>query len=252
MKEFPSSSITLTGLGHDRAPVHCGSGTLIQLEDQYYILTAAHCAQALAKCDEIGLPIRRDKHPFILPVIGPIYIGEWESEEWGPDLAFVPIPPVKARDIINYTNFLFYNLCKYRDEMLGGEPEVENALWVVIGTPAYLSNLENSRNLAFTKMTYAGGAMSPVTRGDFDYIEIRAALDLKEVPPNFKGMSGGGLWHTKVGRKKDGTFVTLGKPKLEGCAFYETQPQGEYVYIRCHGRRSIYEHGVSKLLEMKK
>jgi hypothetical protein len=252
MKEFPSRSVTMVGLRHDREPRHCGSGTLVRLEDQHYLLTAAHCAHALAKCEEIGLPIRRDKHPFILPVIDPIYIGQPESEEWGPDLAFLSIPSVKASHLLSYTNYLFYDLGRYKDEMLEGEPEVENALWVVTGAPACISNLEDPKNLVFTKMTYAGGVMPPITRGNFDYIEIRAALELEAVPSNFKGMSGGGLWHTKVGRKKDGTFVTLGGPKLEGCAFYETRPQGEYVYIRCHGRRSIYEHGVSRLLEMKR
>lgn len=252
MKEFPSCSVTIAGLRQSRDPAHCGSGTLVQLEDQYYILTAAHCADVLVECDEIGLPIRRDKRPFILPVIEPIYIGEWKSIEWGPDLAFLPIPQVKARDIINYTKYLFYNLGRYRDEMLGGEPEIENALWVVIGAPACISNLEDPRNMEFKKMTYAGGAMPLVTREGFDYIEIRADLDLKEVPPDFGGVSGGGLWHTEVGRKQDGTFVTMGKPKLEGCAFLQTLPQGKYRYIRCHGRRSIYEHGVSKLLDMRK
>lgn len=250
MKEFPSYSVTLVGLRRNSSPAHCGSGTLVRLEDQHFILTAAHCAQALTKYDEIGLPIRRDKYPFILPVIEPIYIGERQSDEWGPDLAFLPIPHVKARDISNISNNLFYNLDRYREEMLGGEPKVGYGLWVVIGAPAFASNLEDSTKLEFTKMTYSGGAMPPITRGDYDYIEIRAALDRKEVPPSFKGVSGGGLWHTEIGRKKDGTFIAMGKPKLEGCAFYETPPQDEYVYIRCHGRRSIYKHGVSKLTGM--
>jgi hypothetical protein len=250
MKEFPSFSVTLVGLRYNGGHAHCGSGTLVKFEDRHFILTAAHCARALMKFDEIGLPIRRDKHPFTLPVLSPIYIGEWESEEWGPDLAFLPVPHIKARDINNVSNILLYDLGKYRYEMLGGEPKVGYGLWVVIGTPAYTSNLEDSTRLEFTKMTYSGGVEPPVTRGDFDYIEIRAALDRKEVPPNFKGVSGGGLWHTDIGRKKDGTFVTVGKPRLEGCAFYETSPRGEYVYIRCHGRRSIYEHGISKIMRM--
>lgn len=101
-------------------------------------------------------------------------------------------------------------------------------------------------------MTYSGTVMPPVTKGNFDYIEIRANLNLKEVPPDFKGMSGGGVWRTKIGRKKDGTFKPLDKPRLEGCAFYETGPQGEYVYIRCHGRQSIYKRGVAKLLKAKR
>jgi hypothetical protein len=252
MKEFPSYSVTLVGLRSNSAPAHCGSGTLVRLEDQHFILTAAHCAKELAKCDEIGLPILRDRHPFVLPIMESIYIGERKSDEWGPDLAFLPIPQVKAHDIIDVSNRLFYNLEKYREEMLRGKPKVNYGLWVVVGTPAFTSNLEDPTILEFTKMTYSGGVMPPITRGDFDYIKIRAAIDRKEVPPNFKGVSGGGLWQTDIGRKKDGTFIAVGKPKLEGCAFYETRPQGKYVYIRCHGRRSIYEHGISKLIKMKK
>jgi hypothetical protein len=252
MKEFPSSSVTLVGLQNNNDPAHCGSGTLVKLENQYFILTAAPCARALANRGEIGLPIRRDKYPFRVPVIDPIFIGEPESDEWGPDLAFLPIPQVMARDIISISNHMFYDLGKYRNEMLSSELRAGYGLWVVIGAPASTSSLEDPTKLEFTKMTYAGGAFDSITRGAFDYLELRADIDRKEVPPNFKGVSGGGVWHTEVGRRQDGTFVALGKPKLEGCAFYETQPQGKYVYIRCHGRRSIYEHGISKLIEMKK
>lgn len=252
MKEFPSRSVTMAGLKYGREPRPCGSGTLVSLENQYYILTAAHCAEELVKWEEVGLPIRRDKQPFTFPVVEPIYIGKREEDEWGPDLAFLPIPVVKAHDIINYTNFLFYDLGRYRDELLQGEPDVESDLWVVIGAPACISNLEDPKNLVFTKMTYSGTVMPPVTRGGFDYIDIRASLALKKVPRDFRGMSGGGVWRTEVGRKRDGTFKPLDKPRLEGCAFYQTSLQGEYVYIRCHGRRSIYEHGVSRLLEIKR
>jgi hypothetical protein len=250
MKETPSSSVTLVGLRHNSAPIHCGSGTLVRVENQYYILTAAHCARPLDKCDEIGIPIRRDGYPFRLPVIDPIYIGEWMSEEWGPDLAFLPIPAVKARDIIDVSNKLFYNLDRYEEEMLGGEPRIEYGLWIVIGTPAFTSNIEDPKKLEFTQMNYSAGVEQPIIKDGFDYIEVRVTLDCKDVPPNFKGVSGGGLWHAEIGRKPDGSFTLIGKPRLEGCAFYETPPKGEFVYIRCHGRRSIYERGLAKLTRM--
>jgi len=170
------------------------------------------------------------------------------SEEWGPDLALLHVPPIRVGEITAVLSSLFYDLDKHAEEMLEGEPAIDKGLWTIVGTPACLSNLEDQGNLTFTKMTYSGGVESPIVRDDFDYIEVRANLGLDSVPPSFKGLSGGGLWQTDVGRKPDGALVPIGKTRLEGCAFYEIWPPGEYAYIRCHGRRSIYKHAFGSLI----
>ena len=243
MMDLPSYSVTLVGLRNENAPLHCGVGTLVRFEEHHFILTAAHCAEPLAKCDQIGLPLGR-RYYLKLPVVHPIYVGKRASDEWGPDLAFLPVPPVEARNMMDVSNRRFYNLERHAREMLRGEPQIENGLWAIVGTPTFTSNLEDPNKLEFTKMTYSVGVEPPVMRGEFDYIEARADLRMDNVPPNFKGVSGGGLWHAEVARLADGSLALIGEPKLEGCAFYETRPRGEYVYIRCHGRHSIYEHAL--------
>ncbi len=255
MKALPSYSVTLVGLRHNNV-LHCGSGTLVRVRDQHFILMAAHCyTGGLAKCDEIGLPIRPDRLPFKLPiklhnlsVREPIYIGEQKSEEWGPDLAFLPINPVEANNITSISNRLFYDLEKHNEEMLKDEPKINQGLWVIVGTPAFKNNLEDSENLEFTHMRYSVVVESRIIKDEFDYLEIRVPLDHKDIPPNFQGLSGGGLWQIEIRQQEDGSLIPIGKPKLEGCAFYETPPQGDYVYICCQGRQSIYKQGLAKLI----
>jgi hypothetical protein len=206
----------LVGLGKESAPAHCGVGTLVRLRENHYILTAAHCARPLAKCGEVGIPVG-GRYYIRFPVLPPIYVGQSRSAEWGPDLAFLHVPPVKVGEITAISSSLLYDLAKNAKEMLEGEPEIDKGLWTIVGTPACLSNLEDQNNLSFTKMTYLGGVASPIIKDDFYYIEIRANLGLNTVPPSFKGLSGGGLWQTEVGRKPDGALLLIGKPRLEGC-----------------------------------
>jgi hypothetical protein len=122
---------------------------------------------------------------------------------------------------------------------------------VVVGTPADLSKIDNATNLELAKMTYLVGVTSPSERDGFDYIHARADTRLGQVPDSFKGLSGGGLWRLELGKKADGSLISVGAPKLEGCVFYQTRREGDYVYIRCHGRKSIYDRVLSAIMHPK-
>ena len=65
---------------------------------------------------------------------------------------------------------------------------------------------------------------------------------------DFEGVSGGSLWQINIARDADGNWHKYGPFALEGCAFYQTGLKGERLYVRFHGRRSIYGHGLDKLL----
>jgi hypothetical protein len=227
---------------------HCGTGTLVKSGNEHFILTAAHCAERLAEYDEIGLPIRFRGDPFLVQRMSPIYVGERKSNEWGPDLAFMPIHPVDVANINANSNKIFYDLDRYVPGILREEHKIDNSLWAVVGTPVVLSRLQDPKRLEFTLMAFKVGVESPITKESFDYIDIRVALDGKNALPTFEGVSGGGLWQAEVGRNEDGSLTLVGPRMLVGCAFYQTDPRGLYRYIRCHGPRSIYKHGVPKLI----
>ena len=63
----------------------------------------------------------------------------------------------------------------------------------------------------------------------------------------FEGVSGGGLWQADVKRDTNGEYSLCQKPRLEGVAFYRTDPVNDAIHIRFHGRRSIYKHALAVL-----
>ena len=89
-------------------------------------------------------------------------------------------------------------------------------------------------------------------RDGFDYLDIGVSKEIEDQPPSFGGISGGGLWQIDIGQKEDGTWTEVGFPKLEGVAYWGDWSGDKYTYIRCHGRKSIYEHGLTQLSQAQK
>src|SRR4051794_20346359 len=82
-------SVTLLGVRGKNEAAHCGSGTLVRSEGQPYILTAAHCVEALDQWEEIGIAFLSREHRFTIPKQPPATVIRQERfGEWGPDLAF--------------------------------------------------------------------------------------------------------------------------------------------------------------------
>lgn len=77
--------------------------------------------------------------------------------------------------------------------------------------------------------------------GDFDYFDLevdRKVRKVPELPENFGGVSGGGLWKVAV-------YCTCSTGKiewvrtLEGVAFFELVREDGTRLIRCHGPKSL-------------
>src|SRR4051812_11880574 len=102
-------SIILFGYqGPSTMPVHSGTGTLVKFGEAHFILTARHCAERLTEYNQICLPIRPNSPPLVIQMLDPIYIGDRKIDEWGPDLAFVPIHPVDVKSINAVSHKIFY------------------------------------------------------------------------------------------------------------------------------------------------
>lgn len=241
-------SIVLFGYqNHPAMPVHSGTGTLVKSRGKSYILTAHHCAQRLMEYDRICLPVRPGGPPLIVRRLDPVYVDEPREQAWGPDLAFLPIHPIDINNLNAFSHKFFYNLDRSGPSILQDPPKPTNGIWSVLGAPVRLSKSKAPRELEIPLMAYQVTVKSPIEKYGFDYLEIRVPLDSANALPTFQGLSGGGLWHTEVGRHFDGTVSIVGSHRLVGCAFYETDAKRKYRYIRCHGWRSIYERGVLNL-----
>ena len=229
-------------------PAHCGTGTLVKFRDDHYILTARHCAARLAEFKKIAIPVRPG-HPLFIESLPPVYIGESKDEAWGPDLAFIPIHAVDVRELNAISrDKVFYNLLRHQSDILASHPRIAGNIWALVGVPHRLSEtMETQKLMRLHMMGYKVRVMRPVTRGEFDYVEVRIPLDSENALPTFQGVSGGGLWRAELKRDPNGSFTINGRHKLVGCAFYETEAKRMYRYIRCHGWRSIYDKGLSAL-----
>lgn len=248
MKGVHDYSIILFGyLGPTDIPVHSGTGTLVKLGEEHFILTAHHCAERLVEYGQICIPVRPGTPPLVIQRLNPIYIGERKDDQWGPDLAFLPIHPVDVKNINAFSHKIFYNLTRFEANILQEEPKIRSNIWAVVGSPALLNRVNPPLDVQLQLMAYKVRVESPITKDGFDYINIRVPLDGENTLSSFQGLSGGGLWQAGIERDGDGSLSLVGSHRLVGCAFYQTGAEGKYRYIRCHGWRSIYEQGISKL-----
>jgi hypothetical protein len=231
-------------------PVHCGTGTFVKLRDRHYILTAHHCAAQLIKYEKIALPIR-PQDPLIIQTSDPIYIGNRKEDEWGPDLAFIPINNV---DVNNFKAFsrdkVFYDLGAYSSQILEEKPTIARNVWSLVGSPNLLTTVTDTDKVILLQLpltAYKVRVGPTVSKNGFDYIDIRVPLDVQSAPSTFQGVSGGGLWRAELKQDIDGSVRVAGPRLLVGCAFYETGAKRKYRFIRCHGWYTIYQLGLSKL-----
>lgn len=235
-------SVNLVGLTQPSRFRHCGSGTLVRIDDRRFVLTAGHCwGIGLADCDLVGLVLHDKRHRFTMRKEPAIVVGLNPDEcEWGPDLAFVPITAENVGTIASIKTF--YDLSGRRDAALASSPHPEWGLWAAVGAPAETSNLKNPTDLEFTQTVHWAAVKHQPDRGCFDYIDALVPLGAQGLPSTFGGISGGGLWQINIARdgEKWGWFT----PQLQGCVFYETPTNGGDWAIRCHGPKTVFREGI--------
>jgi hypothetical protein len=248
---FPYS-VTLLRIAEGDNFEHSGSGTLVKAHGEYFVLTAAHCIseKSLARCRkiagfrQIGLVIEKGAHRFTMPIVHqPIVLAGPESAPYGPDLAFLPIPPPLVGTL--QARKMFYNLDKPREELLSAKPDLDLGLWAFVGTPASASSLDGSP-IILGQTVFFQMPTRQYEKGDFDYLEIGLSREDPVCPPSFAGVSGGGVFRIDITGDAKGPWDFGDAPILEGCAFYEKYRE-RFLFVRCHGRQSIYQHGLAAI-----
>ncbi len=224
-----------------------GSATLISVGSKYGLLTAYHVTRELDGYCKLGLTLdttsctfQIDKNNFSV-----INIGTPITEEYGPDLSFIALSAPDVSTIKIYRSF--QPLEPDREKILSNPPSLDLGIWFGCGSPEERT-IQNSpeRNydsvIAVQDFCLPGSVRQDTKDNEYDYLLV----DINEekgnnLPKNYGGMSGGGLWQILVKKSPKGNI----KPSrfiFSGVIFYQWLPQIGSKYLRCHGRKSIYKH----------
>lgn len=223
-----------------------GSGTLVQINNVHFILTAAHVWHLLKKSEYIFFLLKNTPSAFTIPRDGLTERGLCTSNclEWGPDLALLEIAQVHVPTISASKSFL--NLSHQRTIFAEHPPKTEKGLWAVTGLVHELGSIQHNYEARTSLAQMRGHALFSTVkqtyhRGGYDYFDIGAKMSLSDVPESFGGVSGGGLWQIDLNKDKSGNISWNGKRYLRGVAFWESGICNGRRVIRCHGPKSLFE-----------
>jgi hypothetical protein len=236
-----------------------GSGTLVEIDGTYAILTADHVIENLPQKGEVGLilptrfPAQAHRAVIEIEFSNKITVSRGAIEAEGPDLAFLTIPQpfvgtIKAKKT-------FYNLCKRRSRILKRQSSINEGVWLITGMVEELtSEIPPERGYervkVFRGICGAGIIGREYRKDGFDYLEFEAKYNENyEGPQSYKGYSGGGLWQLIIDKSKDGVFQIKEKI-LSGVVFYQSPITGIIRSIKCHGRLSIYDAAIDHIKEV--
>lgn len=239
-----------------------GSGVLVSAGGIYAILTAHHVIECIKKPREqkrLGLLFaeRSDSHAIDPWAIKLIKIARGEKDSDGPDLGAVVFAPQAPILGSIKANKVFYNLDKRRERMLDEPPRLRDGIWAVQGFVEKLTNVETVPGGGIVRVRFhAATAFSrheTEENGEYDYLDFPAdPSDLRptSIPPDsWGGMSGGGLWQIPLNQKRKN--VERESPLLSGIMFWQGKADQRVQWIKCHGRRSVYEHALEAIRESK-
>jgi hypothetical protein len=220
-----------------------GSGTLVQIGDSSYILTAAHVwEEVLKSASKIGISLPEDlNHRFLMDIemivpVGPPKPREWT--EWGPDIIFLRIPPERVGAI--KASRVFYNL-----SFKGASQQQKIALktthletWIFIGAPHAFGTFPTTKYADIQINAFFCSAPVSHSKNGFDFLDFKADTSLPGVPKSFGGVSGGGLWKILV-FESPSTGKIDSTATLEGLVFFQLIIDDSHSVIRCHGPETI-------------
>lgn len=247
VRNIGSSTVALFALFHEHGKDRlelAGTGSLVNVAGLYGILTAAHVwEEGLKKAVKFGISRTENiNHKYLLDVkaIVPTVLKPVANKwgEYGPDLAFLPIPTVCVGEI--QASQVFEDL-KAPPKMLGVEAL---ECWFAIGTPKELGTFTQGH----ASVAINGGRVNPeYVSGDADYYDFEVDTGSPGSPKSYGGYSGGGLWRVLVY-----SSPTTGKvdwaARLKGVIFWEFPDKDGRRTLRCHGQDSILSF-VGKMTE---
>ena len=238
-----------------------GSGTFIKCGGVHGIITAYHVVHnplvrtrrfdfTSGSTQRLVLGIADIASHFYLEMrhLRCVDVGVPRDDYSGPDLAVIVFPDGDPKLAEIRARKLFYDISLHRGQRKA-EALVDDGLWVLVGNPARMQTLEPASHGFDSVIDSEGIAIFTLVskREDdslFDFVHlVMSGLRMRDLPENFGGMSGGGVWRVPLLKKKDDPTpkIYLGNELLAGVAFFQTAIRNDTCEIRCHAAKSIYE-----------
>ena len=227
-----------------------GSGTFVQSGEEYGILTAAHVVEALRKKDQTGIFLQNGKGPLVFDrgTLDYLVCENANHAEEGPDIGFIRLPQVKVGSIKAIKSFV--NLDGQVEKLSDEYPENVHGVWCGTGFPEVWGDQQMEGEILRTKVF---GFIGVGTADRFEVVDghdyIWAGADLCDdgsLPNDYRGMSGAGLWQVTLDHKDD--KISIRDHYLSGVIYYQTNIEDNERFLKCHGRKSIYEYVLPVLI----
>lgn len=225
-----------------------GSGTLVRHATIHGVLTARHVAEQLQAGPDVDIVLQRTPHRFSIDTahLDLVCSAAGETEEAGPDIAFVRLPDANLGTIKAVRSFINLELHSGRAKSRARS----SGLWCIFGFPEEKKSIHTGPvSTTFCAVGQCGVAPAPerfLDVEEFDYCWISAVYsETNDLPGSYGGVSGGGLWQTEVLEDRGGFRIT--DYVLRGVAFYQTPRHEDSRSIKCHGERSIYSWLIGEL-----
>ena len=218
------------------------AGTLCCFKSSAGILTAKHVWQEAKKHTLLLVLTERGTIQLQTKEIVPL-VPETEAifpntDAKIPDIAFLEIDIVTKRKI-EAAGKVFYSIEK-RVCQLPSYSDLSIGYWVIFGSPDALLRRDLHRVSSFI---YGTDIEKRLEVGKWDYLTVNLNIhDNPEVPKDFSGVSGGGIWRVKwVYDTKDEIYKVLDISNdctFSGVCFYQTA--GNNSMLIAQGPGSIY------------
>jgi hypothetical protein len=234
-----------------------GSGVLVEVDNIPGILTAEHVVNNPAAPFDNSLESKQALVTSVSERANTVavemrHLTWWtttrQTDEWGPDLAFIRLPESAGFTHQLRASKSFYNLTldpknrmKEALDNTGFMAFVGYVAEQITDAPPESGFPAVRRIQGYAFLT---GPEKYHAQNGFDYVDVGCNRVLcPTMPKSFGGVSGGGLWrfdvlrdvHEKAGQER------LGKSYLAGVVFLQIAIDTYTPKVRGHGARSIYE-----------
>jgi len=220
------------------------SGTLVSIKGEKGVLTARHVWEEISKHKYLLIMLGRVPHvievTFINAIAPPIQSRSENISTDIPDLAFVKLPGPSINHIEAISK-AFFSIDKRLDEQSMEFVRNPVGYFALFGAPAELVDHQNKSIRSFAYSTYLSEYFE---YEGWDYQIMGLDLDKNpEIPKDFVGMSGGGVWKIKFFVSEDKTRFAVENftrdIALVGVNFNQTDLPGRQLIG--HGPDSIYK-----------